>query len=65
MTIRHINPYEGGPLTIRGHVYGQPDVEYLLYSWKELPYGKTQIARSFDRVEIEALKADLKNSKPY
>ena len=64
MTIQHVNPYEGGPLSIRGHIFGQPDVEYLLYSNADKPYRKTQIARSFDRAEIEALKADLENPTP-
>lgn len=64
MTIQHVNSYEGGPLTIRGHVYGQPDVEYLLYSNAEEPYRKKQIARSFDRAEIETLKAHLENPTP-
>ena len=52
-----LNNYTGRNLRIRGHIYGQPDVEYILLEDKY--YGPRQIARSFDLKKIEALKSEL------
>jgi len=52
------NKYTGGKLSIKGHIYGQPDVEYILEA-NTNKYPPTQIARSFNRAEIEALKSEL------
>jgi hypothetical protein len=51
------NKYTGRELRITGHIYGQPDVEYILI--EEKGYCNSQIARSFNRAEIETLKSLL------
>ena len=29
-TVHHVREYEGGPLAIHGHIYGEPHIRYLL-----------------------------------
>jgi hypothetical protein len=61
-SLHHVCEYGGGPLAIRGHIYGEPGIRYLL---KEHPdtFGITPslIAWSYNREEIEALLLQLCN----
>ena len=60
LTLHHVYEYGGGPLAIKGHIYGEPNIRYLL---KEHPdtFGITPslIAWSYNREEVEALLLQL------
>jgi hypothetical protein len=64
-SVHHVHEYGGGPLAIKGHIYGEPDIRYLL---KEHPdtFGITPslIAWSYGREGIEALLLQLSAAPP-
>lgn len=60
-TVHHVREYEGGPLAIHGHIYGEPHIRYLLMEDPD-SFGITpsQIAWSYSREGIEALLLQLR-----